>query len=131
MLRVGLAFSTTFALLVAGCSSPEPAATKLSLVSDAGLVTAEVRFTAPVARGDNELVVQLQPRESEGEPRLVAVDATMAAHAHVAHAERIEDEGDAFHVRELDLFMTGRWQVELTLTLQGTEDALSFPVDVP
>jgi hypothetical protein len=119
------------ALGVSGCSSAEPTATRLSLVSDRGLVDAEVSFSGPVARGDNELVVELTPRAGDDEARLLAVDATMAAHAHVAHAGHIDDAGAAFHVQELDLFMTGRWQVELSLSLSDAEDTLSFPVDVP
>lgn len=117
--------------LVWGCSSSEPAATHLSLVSDGGLLNAEVSFVKPIARGENELLVELTPREPGGEGRLLAVDATMAAHAHVAHAEQIDETDAVFHAQKLDLFMTGRWQLELSLALSGTEDTLSFPVDVP
>ncbi len=120
-----------FALAAAGCSSPEPTAERLSLVSDRGLLAADVSFAAPVARGNNELWVALTPLESEGEARLLAVDATMAAHAHVAHAEHIASVGSTFEVQGLDLFMSGRWQLELSLRISDADDTLSFPVDVP
>lgn len=113
------------------CSSPPRAATELTLVSDAGLLAADVSFAGPVARGRNELRIELTPRGGDGDARLLAVDATMAAHAHVAHAEHIDDAGSTFHVQDLDLFMTGRWQIELSLSLGERADALSFPVDVP
>jgi hypothetical protein len=127
VLRLLLALSlSTF-----GCSSAEPAETRLSLVSEQGLLDAEVRFVGPVERGENQLVIQLTPRAREGEARLLAVDATMAAHSHVAHAEQIDPTNSGFRVQKLDLFMTGRWQVELSLALSDSQDALSFPVDVP
>jgi hypothetical protein len=118
-------------LLLLGCSEPEPPGTELSMVSEQGLLDAEVRFSSPIARGENQLFVQLTPHERDGQPRLLAVDATMAAHSHVSHAERIDETDEGFLVQELDLFMTGRWQLSLSLSLADREDTLSFPVDVP
>jgi hypothetical protein len=118
-------------LAALGCSSPEPAETRLSLVSEQGLLDADVRFVRPVERGENELFVQLTPHDGEGDPQLLAVDATMAAHAHVARPPHIAQASNGFHVQGLELFMTGRWQIELSLALSDHHDTLSFPVDVP
>jgi len=103
----------------------------VSLVSERGLVEADVRIASPVVRGDNEVFVELRPHEAKGEPRLLAVDATMAAHGHEAHAEEIERSADGYRAGPLTLFMTGRWLVELQLSLGDETDSVSLPVDVP
>ena len=116
-----------------GCSAPAPAETTVSLVSERGLLDAEISVGTPVARGNNELFVQLRPhaKVADGPARLLAVNATMAAHAHEAHAEAIDETDSGFHVRELDLFMTGRWLVTLDLAFAGEPDSVSLPIDVP
>ena len=113
------------------CAEAAPAATSVDLISDAGLLEAHVRFAGPVERGENALLVELAPTSGAGEPRLLAVSAVMPAHAHEAHAASIERTPSGFRATELNLFMTGRWQVELTLELAGSGDSLSLPVDVP
>ena len=117
--------------MLVGCSAPAPADLTLSLVSDEGLLEAEVRVAAPVERGQNELYLELRPRDAGASARLVAVDATMAVHAHEAHAASIEPDGDGFRAGGLDLFMTGRWLVELELQAGERRDTASFPIDVP
>jgi hypothetical protein len=113
------------------CSAPAPAETTLTLVSDRGLADADVRFQAPVERGDNELFVTLRPHAAAVEAELLAVDATMAAHAHQAHATSIDATSAGFHAAQLDLFMTGRWLITLELSFSGQTDSVSLPVDVP
>jgi hypothetical protein len=114
-----------------GCSAPAPAATSVSLVSERGLLDADVTVSTPVARGDNELFVQLRPHAADGPVRLLAVDATMAAHAHEAHAEAIDEADAGFYAKKLDLFMTGRWLVTLELSFADEPDSVSLPIDVP
>lgn len=131
MLR--FAYLTTAALtaLLVGCSAPAPAETSLSLVSERGLVDADVRVATPVKRGNNELFVSLHPHEGSGAPSLLAVDAVMPAHSHEAHTTLIDQTDDGFHAAELDLFMTGRWLLTLELALDGEPDSVSLPIDVP
>lgn len=119
------------ATALAGCSAPDPAETSVSLVSERGLVEADVTIVTPVARGKNQLRVQLRPHATQGEARLLAVDATMAAHAHEAHAEAIDETDAGFVATDLDLFMTGRWLLTLELSLADEPDRVSLPVDVP
>lgn len=126
----------SFALLLAltalvSCSAPAPAETSVSLVSERGLVDADVTIVTPVARGKNQLIVQLRPHATSGDARLLAVDATMAAHAHEAHAEAIDETEAGFVATDLDLFMTGRWLVTLEVSLADEPDQVSLPVDVP
>jgi hypothetical protein len=118
-------------LLLAACAEPAASETSVDLISDAGLLAAHVQFAGPVERGDNALLVELSPTHGAGEPRLLAVNALMPAHAHEAHAARIERTPNGFRASELNLYMTGRWQVELTFELADSLDSASLPVDVP
>lgn len=129
MLRpLALLFAVT---ALAACSAPDPAETSVSLVSERGLVDADIRIVTPVARGKNQLFVQLRPHAAAGEARLLAVDATMAAHAHEAHAAAIDETDAGFVATDLDLFMTGRWLLTLELSLADEPDSVSLPIDVP
>lgn len=128
MTRFGTAF--LFSTLLAGCSAPDPAPVTVQLLSESGRVSAEVRVVTPVVRGVNELFVDLAPSEGSS-AELVAVEAVMAAHGHHAQADHIERDAEAFHVEALDLFMTGRWLIELSLEVDGEADHASLPVDVP
>jgi hypothetical protein len=119
------------AALGVSCSAPQPAATSVSLVSESGLLDADVHFEGPVVRGNNQLFVALRARSEPGEASLTAVDASMPAHGHEAHAESIVAADDGFRVSGLNLFMTGRWQVSLALTLGEQPDSATLPVDVP
>jgi hypothetical protein len=131
--RVSLApaLALVFALACVACSAPEPAATSVTVASEHGLVEADVRFVGPVARGDNELFIALHPRTTMDGAELLAVDASMAAHAHEAHAGSIAVSDSGFRVAQLDLFMTGRWQLELSVAVADQIDSVSLPVDVP
>ena len=118
-------------LSLGACSAPEPADVSVSLVSEHGLLDADVRIASPVVRGENEVFVELRPHDAAGEARLLSVDATMAAHGHAAHAEQIEHTAAGYRAGPLSLFMTGRWLVELQLSLDDEADSVSLPVDVP
>lgn len=126
-----LRFALIALLGVAGCGSPDPAAVSLSVVSADGLVQADVRVASPVVRGDNQLSVELHPVHSGVETSLLAVDATMAAHGHHAQTLDIVRVDGGFRAAHLDLFMTGRWLVELRLAVGAATDSVTFPVDVP
>jgi hypothetical protein len=123
--------SGLLALLLAGCSEPAPAEVSVSLVSDRGLLDADIRVATPVARGPNELFVQLHPRHGAGEAALISVRATMAAHGHQSSEATVERTEAGFHADNFDLFMSGRWHVVLELALDEQRDSVSLPVDVP
>lgn len=127
--------SSTFALLATcalalGCGAPPAAPASVTLRSEHGLVEANIGFDGPVRRGDNTVIAELWAT-GEGEPRLTAVNAYMVAHNHQAQAARIRATAGGFEASKLDLFMTGRWQVELELTVAEQSDRISMPVDVP
>jgi hypothetical protein len=101
------------------------------VLSEHGLVEAAVQFEGPIERGNNSLVVALRPRHGDASASLTSVDAVMPAHTHHAHAASIELTEQGFRVSQLDLYMTGRWQLQLQLELGAEQDSVSMPVDVP
>lgn len=118
-------------LAAAACAEPAPLRGSAELVSDAGLVEARVQFVDPIERGDNALLVELTATQGPGSPRLLSVDAVMPAHTHQAHAGSIAASEGGFLASRLNLYMTGRWQLELELELADARDSISFAVDVP
>jgi hypothetical protein len=128
--RVSFLSLSLFALLL-GCGGAEPAPSSAVVLSQHGLVEAVVHFEGPIERGYNTLFVELRPQRGEVAPSLIAVDAVMPAHTHHAHAASIQEIEHGFRASELDLYMTGRWQLELQLELGTEQDTVSMPVDVP
>jgi hypothetical protein len=122
---------SSLALLLTACGAAEPAPSSAVLLSEQGLVEAVVHFEGPIERGDNTLLVELRAQRGDAEVHLTSVDAVMPAHTHHAHAAAIEPTELGFRASELDLYMTGRWRVELELELDGAIDSVSMPVDVP
>jgi hypothetical protein len=106
--------------------------------SEQGLVEANVALeAAQLTRGPNDFLITLHAAESDASasdlaPRLASVEAVMAAHGHHADAPRIVPESSgAFRVQQLDLFMSGRWQVTLGVELDTRSDTVDFALDVP
>jgi hypothetical protein len=118
-------------LLLVACSAPSLADTSVSLLSDQGLIDADVEVAAPVERGNNQLFVELRPHHGDGEATLLGVRATMAAHGHTAEAATVTRSGAGFVAKDVDLFMSGRWLLELELGLDDQRDSARLPVDVP
>jgi len=125
------------AALLAGCVGAPDDAAQLSgdhaLVqrSQHGLVEATVALDgSAIARGVNDFSITLRADDSSALPSLKSVDATMAVHGHRADAASIVDDGEAFHT-DLDLFMSGRWQIALGVELETSSDVVEFALDVP
>jgi hypothetical protein len=121
----------SLAVLLCACGTTEPAPSSAVLLSEQGLIEAVVQFEGPIERGENSLLVELRPQLGDSGANLTSVDAVMPAHTHHAHAEVIEPIEQGFRVSSLDLYMTGRWRLELELELDGERDSVSMPVDVP
>lgn len=132
MLRVTKVLGLVSALALAACGQAPLEQGSVSAISEAGRFEAEVRFEGAVQRGENALFVKLAARSDEAvDVELLAVDALMPAHGHHAHAEHIDAVEDGFRATRLELFMTGRWQIELGLGAGSEADLVTFPVDVP
>jgi hypothetical protein len=102
--------------------------------SESGLVNATVTLeAAALERGQNSFLVVLQPVDDAGEdvPVLTSAVATMPAHGHSVTATTIAPDGSAYRVGDLDLFMSGLWQVDLTVTVGARSDHVEFSLDVP
>ena len=66
MFRSWLLLAPALAVALFGCSAPAPAETSVSLVSERGLLDADIRIGTPVQRGNNELFVDLRPHAQGG-----------------------------------------------------------------
>jgi len=134
---VSLALLSSALLFIACVATPDDVA-RLSadhaLVerSQHGLVEATVALDdAEITRGTNDLSISLRGSPSTATPLLKSVDAFMAAHGHRTSAESIAFDGETFHALDLDLFMSGRWQVQLGVELDTSSDVVEFALDVP
>jgi len=123
------------ALLAACVGAPDDAAQlsgdhALVQRSERGLVEATVALDgSELARGVNDFSITLRA-EGSALPTLKSVDGTMAVHGHRADANSIIRDGEAFHT-DLDLFMSGRWQIALGIELDASSDLVEFALDVP
>jgi hypothetical protein len=127
----GLLRASLFCAFLAGCAEALPAPTDLTEVSPSG-VEARIRFDGPVRHGANTLLVELEPGDVHGtQPVLTRVRAEMPAHGHLAEASEIIEADDEFQALGLELYMTGRWLVELTIASEGGSEVITFPADVP
>jgi hypothetical protein len=125
------------ALLGACVAAPDDVArlsaeSPLDRDSSHGLVEARVSLDGPeLTRGPNDFSITLRAAQSAALPVLKSVEASMAAHGHRASAARIIADGETFRAVDLDLFMSGRWQIALGVELEDSSDLVEFALDVP
>ena len=127
------------ALLLPACVGAPDDAAQLSAEkpldqrSTQGIVDAQIELaSADLTRGPNDFVITLRAATGDALPVLTGVDAVMAAHGHHAGAPSIvADSNGVFRVEQLDLFMSGRWQVTLGVELETRADTVDFALDVP
>ncbi len=91
----------------------------------------DVSALAPIKLGSNDLAVVFSSARSAAETELVQASALMPAHGHGSKPPVIEKVDGGYRVRALVLYMSGRWEVRLTLRTEGREDEALFTVDVP
>jgi len=126
-----------FSSLLAACvTTPDDApqltaGQPLSERSEHGLVEATISLDgAEIVRGANDLSITLHASQGSAEPELKHVEASMAAHGHSVSTAAISHDGDTFRAN-LDLFMSGRWQIALGVELEASSDVVEFALDVP
>ena len=128
-------------LLMAGCVAPpddDPvtfAEEPVSIRSEDGRAVARVTLEGDViVRGENDFRVELVPTSAGASAELVGASAFMPAHGHGSGVDpKLESGGGegVFWVRDLVLFMPGRWDVRFDIEVGGAADDVVFPVDVP
>jgi len=135
--KVAGAFALAFLLVTTGaCSSGDDEATLGTLegegpvrISSRERVAVDIRPSAPIKLGKNTIVVSF-PADAGVE--VVSVSALMPAHGHGSPAPAIERSADGgFVVRDLVLYMSGRWELRLELRAGAREDEAIVAVDVP
>jgi hypothetical protein len=96
-------------------------------ISSRERVAVELEPSAPIKLGKNTIAVSFPDDGAE----LVSVSALMPAHGHGSPAPVIERSGEGFVVRDLVLYMSGRWELRLGLRVGTREDEAIVAVDVP
>jgi hypothetical protein len=134
---VQLCFLLTSLAALAACSSASEPVTvfapgkPLSVRSQAALINATITLQEPsLERGVHNFTVELRAASAAEAPALLSAEAMMAAHGHRASAI-IEPSGAGYRIEDLDLFMSGRWQVTLGVELEQRSDSVEFALDVP
>lgn len=123
-LLLGLAFG------VGGCGAGDegeiPALTDgRTRLSSAKGVTLEVVAAEPLRTGANVFDVHLT---NAAGTKLVSATGLMPSHGHGTRPAEVLASGDDYVVRDLVLYMAGRWEVRLGLS---NDDEALFLVDVP
>ena len=98
-------------------------------VSSRQRVDVDVRPTGPIKLGKNTVIVSF-PANAHVE--LASASALMPAHGHGSPAPTIERADDGgFVIRDLVLYMSGRWELRLALRVDARDDEAIVAVDVP
>lgn len=97
-------------------------------VSSRDRIDVDVHAAEPIKLGKNTVVVKFPTRAGA---ELTAASALMPAHGHGSPAPVITREGDGYVVKDLVLYMSGRWELRLALRADAHEDEALVGVDVP
>lgn len=106
--------------------TPSLRAGSVSVTSRAGSALT-VSAVDPIKLGKNDLGIRTLDRGVE----VVTVSALMPAHGHGTKPPVVERTADGYRVKELVLYMSGRWEVRLALRAGGRDDEALLTVDVP
>jgi hypothetical protein len=130
---VWLASCALSACVGAPDGSPDPSAEKpLVQRSDQGLVDATLTLQGgALDRGPHDFLVGLRATRGDSAAVLMSATASMPAHGHQVGAQGIVRDGDGFRIEQLDLFMSGRWDVALGVEVDATSDVIELALDVP
>lgn len=135
--RVAGACALAFLLITAGCGGSDGdeaalgtlAGTDPVRIASREGVGVEIRPAQRLELGKNTVTVTFP---DDGAAELVAASALMPAHGHGSPPPKIERSTDGgFVVRDLVLYMSGRWELRLELRVQAREDEAIVAVDVP
>ncbi len=98
-------------------------------VSSRGGVAMEVSAVDPIKLGKNRLAVFFPTAEGA---TLESVSALMPAHGHGSPAPIVEPTDRGYSVRDVVLYMSGRWELHFSLKVDGgADDEAVVAVDVP
>lgn len=127
-------FALTFAALLGACTASDDATTPELREGTVRVTSREdnavdVSTAQPIKLGKNDLVVAFPSLAST---ELVQASALMPAHGHGSRPPIIERTSEGtYRVRDLILYMSGRWEVRFALRANGRDDEALLTVDVP
>jgi len=87
----------------------------------------DVSTAQPIKLGKNDLRVAITQPGVE----LTQASALMPSHGHGTRPPIIAPVQGGYEVRELVLYMSGRWELRLTLRHDGRDDEALLTIDVP
>ncbi len=127
-------FALAFAALLGACTASDETTTP-ELREGTVRVTSrddnavDVSAAQPIKLGKNDLLVAFPSLASA---ELVRASALMPAHGHGSRPPIIERTSEGtYRVRDLILYMSGRWEVRFALRANGRDDEALLTVDVP
>ena len=104
----------------------------LRLESEKHLLEALVELDGErIAQEPITFIASLEPAAGVSDANLVDVRPFMPAHGHGTNMGPVEPAGAAYVLRDIVLFMPGRWEITLDFIADGVADAATFAVDVP
>lgn len=123
-----------FCALTAACAASDDAPTPELREGTVRVTSREsnavdISVASPIKLGKNDLVVTFPTAPGT---ELLQASALMPAHGHGSRPPIIERGTDGtYRVRELVLYMSGRWEVRFALRSGGRDDEALVTVDVP
>lgn len=129
-----LAALVALAVSASGCSASEDTSTPELREGTVRVTSREsndvlVTTAAPIKLGKNELLVAFPSRAGT---ELASASALMPAHGHGSKPPVIERAEDGtYRVRDLVLYMSGRWEVRFAFRAGDQDDQALVIVDVP
>ncbi|MFO0664584.1 MAG: hypothetical protein U0174_11570 [Polyangiaceae bacterium] len=98
------------------------------LVSTTGAYHVQVAPDGALKAGKNRLRASfVSPRSGS----VVAASAFMPAHGHGTQGAKVTRVGSDFLIDDISMFMSGKWEIKLSLRGGEKDDELRFYVDVP
>lgn len=132
---IAFSFIALSAMSAVGCSSSETSAAD-EIVGPPTSESYIVNYTtepSPAQVGENLLMLVITDKNEE--PVLgatVEAEAWMSAHGHGTESPPtvMEMENGHYHVEDLVFQMPGEWTMDVTITMDGETESVSFELDV-
>jgi hypothetical protein len=126
-----------FTWVMSGCVT-EPASNSqlieggsLEQTSEAGLALGRLSALDRIETGANDFQLELSSLPPSESVLLSDVVAVMPGHGHRALPDHLELTNEGYRIVNLELPMSGVWELEGSLLIGDQADAISFAIDVP
>jgi hypothetical protein len=104
---------------------------RIDRASEQGLARGSLSVIGSVREGSNDFELELTAVPPYELATLQEVVAVMPAHGHRGVPGRVEETDAGYRIVDLELTMSGAWQLRSELFIDEQADAISFEIDVP